>query len=309
MELDDAEGLPSKLRRELAIQRTNLLSVCRMCVKSLVDKAAIEPVCDEDANLQNFCTVMEHIMLHRYEGQWSFFGPNDTKDFWVIITRLAPPTSVGSVMDMETIQSNVGRGRAWLRLALVQKRLAHFIATLVAQREVLRQYYGQGAFMRSSELEELSETFKCLDSIDFILCLRGENFDRADLMPVNYSPYLCFRQSRESITEDTLEAQRLSGSKDNQSENEDTTPPPESSELVKTKELLRVEREQKSYFEKLVGIRDRRMEQLTEMITEKEKQNKDMEKIILELQEQSTKLGQALKEAQNKIQELTLTQQ
>ena len=26
------------------------------------------------------------------------------------------------------------------------------------------------------------------------LCLRGENFDRADLMPVNYSPYLCFRQ-------------------------------------------------------------------------------------------------------------------
>ena len=40
----------------------------RMCVKSLVDKAAIEPVCDEDANLQNFCTVMEHIMLHRYEG-------------------------------------------------------------------------------------------------------------------------------------------------------------------------------------------------------------------------------------------------
>ena len=42
-----------------------------------------------------------------------------------------------------------------------------------------------------------------------------------------------------------------------------------------------------SYFEKLVGIRDRRMEQLTEMITEKEKQNKDMEKIILELQEQS----------------------
>ena len=37
-------------------------------MKSLVDKAAIEPVCDEDANLQNFCTVMEHIMLHRYEG-------------------------------------------------------------------------------------------------------------------------------------------------------------------------------------------------------------------------------------------------
>ena len=51
--------------------------------------------------------------------------------------------------------------------------------------------------------------------------------------------------SRESVTEDTLEAERLSGSKDNQSVNEDVAPPPESSELVKTKELLRVEREQK----------------------------------------------------------------
>ena len=275
-------------------------------MKSLVDKAVIEPVSDDDENLHNFCTVMEHIMLHRYEGQWSFFGPNDTKDFWIVITRLAPPTSVGSVMDMEAIQSNVGRGRAWLRLALVQKRLAHFIATLVTQRDVLRQYYSAGAFMRSLELAELAETFKCLDSIDFTLCLRGLDFDRADLMPVNYSPYLCFRQSRESVTEDTLEAERLSGSKDNQSVNEDVAPPPESSELVKTKELLRVEREQKSYFEKLVGIRDRRLEQLTEVVEEKDKHTKDLEKIILELQEQSAKLRLALKQAESKIQELTL---
>ena len=137
MEPDDAEGLPSKLRRELAIQRTNLLGVCRlgvlslnsvprfmpaytrnfvfkvvvsrptnwpnacqaselmqmgrflfcnhlcsphvhmsvlriaplrMCVKSLVDKAAIEPISDGDTNLHNFCNVVEHIMLHRNEG-------------------------------------------------------------------------------------------------------------------------------------------------------------------------------------------------------------------------------------------------
>ena len=40
----------------------------RMCVKSLIDKAAIEPITDDDANLNNFCNVMEHIMLHRNEG-------------------------------------------------------------------------------------------------------------------------------------------------------------------------------------------------------------------------------------------------
>lgn len=42
-----------------------------------------------------------------------------------------------------------------------------------------------------------------------------------------------------------------------------------------------------SYFEKLVGIRDRRLEQLTEVVEEKDKHTKDLEKIILELQEQS----------------------
>lgn len=305
MEPEDSEGLPSKLRRELAIQRTNLLGICRMCVKTLVDKAAIEPIGDEDANLHHFCNVMEHIMLHRYEGQWSFFGPNDSRDFWQVITRLAPPSSVTSVMDMETIQTNIGRGRAWLRLVLVQKKMAHFLATLVAQREMLKQYYQAGAFLRSPELVELAETFRCLDGIDFMLCVRGLDFDRVDLLPINYSPYLHFRQSRESITEDTLEAQRLKGSKDDKSSEET----PESDDLVKTKELLRVEREQKSYYEKLVGIRDRRIEQLTGAIEEKEKQNKDMEKIVLELQDQLGKLDHALREAQNKILELSAPKQ
>lgn len=45
---------------------------------------------------------------------------------------------------------------------------------------------------------------------------------------------------------DTLEEQKLNGSKDSQSLNgEAATPSAESDELVKTKELLRVEREQK----------------------------------------------------------------
>ena len=39
-----------------------------MCVKSLVDKAAFETIGDNCSHLNNFCTVMEHIFIHRIQG-------------------------------------------------------------------------------------------------------------------------------------------------------------------------------------------------------------------------------------------------
>ena len=45
-----------------------LLSV-RMCVKSLVDKAAFEAVGDDCIHLDNFCAVLEHIFSHRIQGK------------------------------------------------------------------------------------------------------------------------------------------------------------------------------------------------------------------------------------------------
>ena len=45
-----------------------LLSV-RMCVKSLVDKAAFEAVGDDCIHLDNFCAVLEHIFTHRIQGK------------------------------------------------------------------------------------------------------------------------------------------------------------------------------------------------------------------------------------------------
>ena len=40
----------------------------RMCVKSIVDKSAFEAITDECPHLINFCTIIEHILSHRLQG-------------------------------------------------------------------------------------------------------------------------------------------------------------------------------------------------------------------------------------------------
>lgn len=38
-------------------------------MKSLVDKAAFESIGDDCPHLENFCTIMEHVLSHRLQGQ------------------------------------------------------------------------------------------------------------------------------------------------------------------------------------------------------------------------------------------------
>ena len=55
------------ISEQWSVQRGNLLGICRMCVKSLVDKAAFEPITDTCPHLLNFCTIVEHLFTHRIE--------------------------------------------------------------------------------------------------------------------------------------------------------------------------------------------------------------------------------------------------
>lgn len=41
--------------------------------------------------------------------RWSLFGSGDQMEFWEIIIRFANPASITSVLDMEEIQSDLGR--------------------------------------------------------------------------------------------------------------------------------------------------------------------------------------------------------
>jgi hypothetical protein len=99
-----------------------------------------------------------------------------------------------SVQDMENIHTDLGRCRAWIRLMLVQKRLSDFMSSLLSKHDVLQTVYQPGAFLLSDELTEIAGTIKCLDTIDFNLCLRDRDFNFGEKKEIDYSSYLTFHQ-------------------------------------------------------------------------------------------------------------------
>lgn len=58
-----------------------------------------------------------------------------------------------SVRDLPTVRTAMGRARAWLRIALMQKKLADYLQALMEHKEVaLAEYYEPHALMMSDEV-------------------------------------------------------------------------------------------------------------------------------------------------------------
>ncbi|CAF4783728.1 unnamed protein product, partial [Rotaria magnacalcarata] len=56
-----------------------------------------------------------------------------------------------SSKEMTNVRTPLGRVRAWLRLALMQKHLADYFKILVEQKEELKELYERGALLLSDE--------------------------------------------------------------------------------------------------------------------------------------------------------------
>ena len=48
-------------------------------------------------------------MVFCFIARWSLFGSGDPIEFWQVILKFASPASVGSIFDMEEIQTDLGR--------------------------------------------------------------------------------------------------------------------------------------------------------------------------------------------------------
>ncbi|PIN98059.1 hypothetical protein AB205_0030340 [Aquarana catesbeiana] len=66
-----ALGLPSKKAssRNIAVERKNLLTICRFSVKTLLEKYTAEPIDDSSEEFVNFAAILEHILSHRFKGE------------------------------------------------------------------------------------------------------------------------------------------------------------------------------------------------------------------------------------------------
>ncbi|XP_022621934.1 RUN domain-containing protein 3B isoform X4 [Seriola dumerili] len=294
--------------RSAAVERRNLLTVCRFSVKTLLDRSCFETIDDSSPEFINFVSILEHILNHRLKGQTTWFGYESPRSFWDYIKAACskvPHNCIRSIESMENVRSSRAKGRAWIRVVLMEKRLSEYISSALRDFKTTRRFYEDGAIMLGEEAGLLADTLIGLNTIDFSFCLKGDGLDGSCPAVIDYTPYLKFTQNADSISSDE-EEMRTMGSSGSESSTPDKTATAasiftEQSNLVskckRFEQKYRLALEQKGYLEELVRLREA---QLSEAVSHNKalQQNladthlshtlekEQLEYIILELQDQ-----------------------
>ncbi|CAL9706918.1 unnamed protein product [Knipowitschia caucasica] len=178
----------------MAIERSNLLSMMKLSIKVLIQSSLSlgRTMDSEYPPLQQFFVVLEHCLKHGLKVKKSFISQN--KSIWgplELVEKLCPESVdiTTSARDMPGIKSGLGRARAWLHLALMQKKVADYMKVLLDHKELLSEFYDAGALMIEEEGSVMGGLLVGVNVIDANLCIKGEDLD-SQVGVIDFSLYL-----------------------------------------------------------------------------------------------------------------------
>ncbi|XP_013363370.1 PREDICTED: RUN and FYVE domain-containing protein 1 [Chinchilla lanigera] len=181
-------------KSQMMEERANLMHMMKLSIKVLLQSAlSLGRSLDADhAPLQQFFVVMEHCLRHGLKVKKSFIGQN--KSFFgplELVEKLCPEASdiATSVRNLPELKTAVGRGRAWLYLALMQKKLADYLKVLIDNKHLLSEFYEPEALLMEEEGSVLVGLLVGLNVLDANLCLKGEDLD-SQVGVIDFSLYL-----------------------------------------------------------------------------------------------------------------------
>ncbi|KAJ0019295.1 hypothetical protein NQD34_006864 [Periophthalmus magnuspinnatus] len=190
----DPEPAHEDPKDPIAIERLNLMNMAKLSIKGLIESALnLGRTLDSDyAPLQQFFVVMEHCLKHGLKTKKTFLGQN--KSFWgalELVEKLNPEAGeiTASVKDLPGLKTPLGRGRAWLRLALMQKKLSDYMKTIINRKDLLSEFYEPNALMMEEEGAVIAGLLVGLNVIDANLCMKGEDLD-SQVGVIDFSMYL-----------------------------------------------------------------------------------------------------------------------
>ncbi|XP_049276898.1 protein RUFY3 isoform X2 [Anopheles funestus] len=191
----DCNALNTFARDPASIERSNLVKICKLVVKELLEQSLrFGRMLDSDhLPLQHFFIVLEHVLRHGLKPKKGLLGPK--KELWDILQSVErycveAMDITSSVRDLPTVRTHMGRARAWLRLALMQKKLADYLQVLIEHRDdSLAEYYEPHALMMSDEIIIIVGILVGLNVIDCNLCVKEEDLDSQQGV-IDFSLYL-----------------------------------------------------------------------------------------------------------------------
>ncbi|KAK5611818.1 hypothetical protein CRENBAI_009520 [Crenichthys baileyi] len=190
----------------MAIERSNLLSMMKLSIKVLIQSSLSlgRTLDSEYPPLQQFFLVLEHCLKHGLKAKKSFIGQN--KSIWgplELVEKLCPESAniATSARDLPGIRTGLGRARAWLHLALMQKKVADYLKVVLDHKDLLSEFYDSGALMLEEEGAVIGGLLVGLNVIDANLCIKGEDLD-SQVAVIDFSLYLKDPASSETPKDD-----------------------------------------------------------------------------------------------------------
>ncbi|KAL7729344.1 hypothetical protein ACLKA6_008917 [Drosophila palustris] len=156
--------------------------------------------------LQHFFIVIEHVLGHGLKPKKGLLGPR--KELWDLLQSVesyCPEAQdiTASVRDLPTVRTHIGRARAWLRIALMQKKLSDYLQALIEHRDdSLYDYYEPHALMMSDEIVVIMGILVGLNVIDCNLCVKEEDLDSQQGV-IDFSLYLRSSSRNAEANEET----------------------------------------------------------------------------------------------------------
>uniref|UniRef100_A0AAQ4PG98 RUN domain-containing protein 3A n=1 Tax=Gasterosteus aculeatus aculeatus TaxID=481459 RepID=A0AAQ4PG98_GASAC len=293
--------------RSVGAERKNLITVCRFSVKTLLEKYTAEPIDDSAEEFINFAAILEHILSHRFKGSGSWFSSDGQRSFWEYIRMACSKVQnncIASIENIEKISTSRAKGRAWIRVALMEKRLSEYVSTALRDTRTTRRFYDDGAIMLREEAQVLTGMLIGLSAIDFSFCLKGETLDGKSSAVIDYTPYLKFTQSYDYLSD---EEDRHSVDSSNSEESVPEHPyiplvtdeESWSNKCRKMEQRFKIVYAQKGYLEELVRLRESQLKnvetenkrlraKVEEQAVQSQQEKKELEAVVLELQAQLT---------------------
>jgi len=131
-------------------------------------------------------------MRHSFKEKKSLFSGRS--DYWNYIETLETffepaKNSINTIRQITDVKTATGRGRAWIRFALIEKSLALYLQQLTSNEKWTREWYDRHAFLRNEEINVLIGLLIGMNALDFSLCLKNEDFDKQSDY-IDFSLYL-----------------------------------------------------------------------------------------------------------------------
>ncbi|EYC15306.1 hypothetical protein Y032_0037g3445 [Ancylostoma ceylanicum] len=196
---DDGQRLTRSQKIHRENERTNLLTITRLVLRAFLEHTMADNnrilECDTQ-QISDLLMMLEKVLWHGFKapGQKALIVlRSPDAEMWAAIGRIARTDAamletVTCVDQIESLLTPISRLRAFLRLAMMQKKLFDFY-TVIANSPLLKTYYESWALLRQEEIVQLTGALLGLSVVDCNLVLEHDHLQDQPLS-VDLSLYI-----------------------------------------------------------------------------------------------------------------------